>query len=252
MQNILFSNKDTSLKVEVKKLSDHTILIITDTQPNISGFCLVTDSGNIYGKYYDYTTIYRKVDDGYILSDDGSVYVEPDPEIPVEEQPYEPTIDEVRNTKRMEIENCYLQLYSFGADATLSDQSIIHIPNIDNEMLIAIGTAYNSAVILLESGSTDTRIPFDISQVCNSYTPIDIMKIYIAIQSLVIYNRSLKNELLATLDRCESIESINEVIYDKKSLDEIGLLSFEKSINDGQNVINEIFSKYIIDTEENA
>lgn len=245
MQNILFSNKDTSLKVEVKKLSDHTILIITDTQPNISGFCLVTDSGNIYGKYYDYTTIYRKVDDGYILSDDGSVYVEPDPEIPVEEQPYEPTIDEVRNTKRMEIENCYLELYTLGTDATLSDNSVIHIPNIDNDMLIAIGTAYNSAVVLLESGSTDTRIPFDISQVCNSYTPLDIIMIYIAIQTLVVYNRSLKNELLSTLDKCNTIESVNDLNYNANSLGESELLSLQKSINDGQNVINEILSKYI-------
>lgn len=245
MQNILFTNKDTYSKVDVKKLSDHTILIITNEQPNISGFCLVTDTDEIYGKYYEYTTLYRKIDDGYILSNDGSIYVEPDPEIPVEEQTYEPTIDEIKNKKRMEIESCYLQLYSFGTDATLSDQSIIHIPNIDNDMLIAIGTAYNSAIVLLESGSTDTKIPFDISQVCNSYIPLDIMKIYISIQSLVIYNRSLKNELLSTLDRCDSIESINNLIYNENSLDEVSLSLFKKSINDGQNVINEILSKYI-------
>lgn len=112
-------------------------------------------------------------------------------------------------------------------------------------MLIAIGTAYNSAIVLLESGSTDTKIPFDISQVCNSYIPLDIMKIYISIQSLVIYNRSLKNELLSTLDRCDSIESINNLIYNENSLDEVSLSLFKKSINDGQNVINEILSKYI-------
>lgn len=251
MQNILFVNKDTYSKANVKKLSEHTILIITDKQPNVSGFCLVTDSGDIYGKYYDYTTLYRKVEEGYILSNDDSVYIEPKPEIPVEDQPYEPTIDEVKNKKKMELENCYLRIYSLGTDTTLSNKSVIHIPNIDNDMLIAIGTAYNSAVVLLESGSTDTKIPFDISQVCNSYIPLDIMRIYIAIQSLVIYNRSLKNELLSTLDRCDSIESVNELIYDESYLDEIGLSSFKKSISDGQNVINEILSKYI-PTGENA
>ena len=39
------------------------------------------DSKRIYGKYYEYTTLYRKIDGGYILSNDGSIYVEPDPEI---------------------------------------------------------------------------------------------------------------------------------------------------------------------------
>lgn len=53
MQNILFTNKDTYSKVDVKKISDHTILIITNEQPNISGFCLVTDTDEIYGKYFD-------------------------------------------------------------------------------------------------------------------------------------------------------------------------------------------------------
>lgn len=243
MENILFTNMDTSYKAHVKRLSENTIQITTEEKPNIAGFHLITDSGSVFGKYEDYTTLYKQLDDGFILSNDGSVYIEPDP-IP-EPEPYIPTLEEAKENKKSEFESQYNAAYSVGTTASLGNGNSVHIPNIDSDMLIAIGTAYNSAIALLESGAFETMIPFDISNVCNSYTPLDIIQIYVAIQTLVIYNRSLKNELFATIERCDSIDLVNSLKYDVESLDNIGLMSFQNSINDGQNVINEIFSKYI-------
>lgn len=56
----------------------------------------------IIGKYEGYTTIYKELEDGFILSNDGSVYVEPevpeivDPIIPDPEEPIvpAPTLEE--------------------------------------------------------------------------------------------------------------------------------------------------------------
>lgn len=78
MENILFLNKDTYGKAEIKQISKNTIQILTEEELNISGFNLVTDNGDIYGEYEDYTTLYKKIDGGFILSNDGSVYIEPD------------------------------------------------------------------------------------------------------------------------------------------------------------------------------
>ncbi len=243
MENILFLNKENCIEGQVTQISPHTIQILTDSEINISGFCLITDEGNVYGEYKDYTTLYKEINDGFILSNDESVYTEPQP-LP-DPEPYIPTLDEVKKYKKAEIDSLYYEAYSLGTTACLENGESIQIPNINNDLLIAIGTAYNSAIALLDSDSTETVIPFDISDVCNSYTPLDIIRIYVAIQTLVIYNRSLKNELLATIGRCDSISSVNSLTYNTESLDEIGLISFQNSINDGQNVINEIFSKYI-------
>lgn len=204
MENILFTNMDIPFKAHVKKLSENTIQITTEAKPNIAGFHLITDSGAVYGKYEDYTTLYRQLDDRFILSNDGSIYIEPEP-IP-EPEPYIPTLEEVKNNKKRELEIQYNAAFSVGTVASLENGNSIQIPNIDNDILIVIGTAYNSAIALLESGSFETMIPFDISNVCNSYTPLDIIQIYVAIQTLVIYNRSLKNELFATIERCDSID----------------------------------------------
>lgn len=243
MENILYLNKIEPQKATVKRLSNNTMQILTNEPPNISGFHLITDSGSVYGKYEDYTTLYKQLDNGFILSNDGSVYIEPEP-LP-DPEPYIPTLNDIKESKKKEIEVQYNAAYSIGTVASFENGNSVQIPNIDNDMLIAIGTAYNSAIALLESGSFETMIPFDISNVCNSYTPLNIIQIYVAIQTLVIYNRSLKNELFSTIERCDSIDAVNALTYNVESLDDTGLISFQNSINDGQNVINEIFSKYI-------
>lgn len=245
MQNIIFTNSENPILAEIQRLSEHTIKIKTNQVPNSSGFNLVTDSKEIYGNYEDYTTIFRELEDGYILSNDKSTYVEPVPPSITESTPYTPTIDDIKKEQQKKINDDYNSSYLVGTNVILCNGLNTHISNIDNELLISIATAYNSAVVLLESGSKNTMIPFDISGVCDSYTPLDIINIYIAIQKLVIYNRSLKNELFATIERCKTIDEIQQIEYNSESLDAVSLLSFQNSIHDGENVINEILSKYI-------
>lgn len=89
MQNILFLNRKTPAQAEVKRISGNLMQILTDAAVNTSGFHLITQYGEVYGKFEDYTTLYRVIDGGYILSNDGSVYKEPEPEpeyIPTEEE----------------------------------------------------------------------------------------------------------------------------------------------------------------------
>lgn len=246
MQNILFNGSTEPISAEIQKISEHTIKIITEQAPNTSGFNLITDSQEIYGNYEDYITVFQELEDGYVLSNDGSIYTEPLPPFSnPEPEPYTPTLEDIKKEQQKNINDDYTKSYLIGTDVILCDGSNIHIPNIDNELLISIGTAYNSAVILLESGSKNTMIPFDISGICNSYTPLDIINIYISIQKLVIYNRSLKNELFATIERCQIANDVQDIAYSIESLDSISLSSFKKSIYDGENVINEILSKYI-------
>ena len=63
------------------------------TAEQLVDFKLANDAGNVFGAYSGYGTVYQTLENGYILSNDGSVYVppaEPDPD-PV----YVPTLDEL-------------------------------------------------------------------------------------------------------------------------------------------------------------
>ena len=98
--NILFLDQKDPVIGNVTVQDPHHVLI-ENTEKNLSGFHLVTDEGNVYGKYDNFTTLYREQGEGYILSDDGSVYVEPEPE--PEPEPYVPTLEEVQEEKVSEM-----------------------------------------------------------------------------------------------------------------------------------------------------
>lgn len=61
-----------------------------------SGFKIINEhNGIVMGDYSDYVTIYRKFDNAVELSNNGSVYVEPDAPEPVTPPPYVPTEEEI-------------------------------------------------------------------------------------------------------------------------------------------------------------
>lgn len=93
MAYIKYTNSDALLPVVVRATDNHVIRITTDDEPNLSGFRLYLRDNTDYpldnGEYEGYTTLYRRGDGWYELSDDGSVYTEVAPV-----QPAEPTDEE--------------------------------------------------------------------------------------------------------------------------------------------------------------
>ena len=90
MAFIKFNNKKSPVEAQAKKLNNHRIQII-GCAVNTSGFLYYQDEEmkRLYGDYSDFTTLYQKLDEGFILSNDGSVHPEP-----VEPEPSEPTLKE--------------------------------------------------------------------------------------------------------------------------------------------------------------
>ena len=88
MAFIKYTNSDALLPVVVRATDNHVIRIATDAEPNLSGFRLYLRDNTDYpldnGEYEGYTTLYRRGDGWYELSDDGSVYMEVSPVQPAE------------------------------------------------------------------------------------------------------------------------------------------------------------------------
>lgn len=103
MAYIKYKNSDTLLPVVVRVTDNHVIRITTDAEPNLSGFRLYLRDNTDYpldnGEYEGYTTLYRRGDGWYELSDDGSVYTEVAPV-----QPAEPTDEELTDEERAALE----------------------------------------------------------------------------------------------------------------------------------------------------
>ncbi len=101
---------DKTFEGTMKKISqNHVKLMFADgKKPKGSilknGFCLVDQKGRIYCNCLDYITIYKEIPEGYILSNDESVYREPQP-IPIEEPSAEELAEQKKQAQILEKEN---------------------------------------------------------------------------------------------------------------------------------------------------
>lgn len=123
MGYIKFKNKKTVTKVVVSEESPHVIRITgDDLTVNTDGFRLYLDEGCKYpldnGEYAEYTTLYRKGDGWYELSNDGSVYV-----APVQPKPTEEELAE--QARQQQISQLTAQIDGLKAQIAASDYKII-------------------------------------------------------------------------------------------------------------------------------
>lgn len=77
---------------------------------------LQTAAGAVYGKIEGYTTVYQALEDGVILSDDGSVYTESEPA-----EPYVPSLAGLQAAKKAEVSAACEQVIYGGITVKLPD-----------------------------------------------------------------------------------------------------------------------------------
>ena len=126
MSYIKFKNKKTVQQVVVSEESSHVIRITGENLAvNTNGFRLYLDEGCKYpldnGEYEAYTTLYRKGDGWYELSDDGSVYTEP--VAPVQPEPTEEELAE--QARQQQISQLTARIDGLKAQIAASDYKII-------------------------------------------------------------------------------------------------------------------------------
>lgn len=84
MENARFKGYQEIFQINIKNINDNMVQLYPPI-PNANitaGFELLTNSGKVYGNYLEYTTLFRKMEDGsVILSNDGSVYIPPEPQV---------------------------------------------------------------------------------------------------------------------------------------------------------------------------
>lgn len=203
---ILFLNAEKPVTGKVKKISDH-VVEITGVEQNLSGFHLVRNGGVVYGKYEDYTTLYRTLENGFQLSDDGSVYVEPEPE--PEPEPYEPTLEEVQEAKVAEMNATQQTIVAQGCEVELSDGTKESFTLTTNDQLSLNALSVKS----LEGMETLPWHPADETVPCKFYSEEDMKKITDACVSWVTYHVTYFRDLRIYIRSLEDKESVQDITY---------------------------------------
>lgn len=214
MAYLKFLNSNKSYKCTVKP-NGNIVTLEFESEKEIStnGFDLYNDMecqvdiGNNF--YHDFTTIYRNDEvtskyNGYQLSNDGSVYIEPEP-IP---EP-EPTLEEIKEQKVQEMNQVQQNLIVQGTEVELSDGSKERFTLNTNDQL-----SLNSlSVKNLEGLSVLPWHPADESVHCKFYSEEDMKKITDTCMNFVTYHVTYFRDLRIYIRSLQTKEEVNAIEY---------------------------------------
>lgn len=221
-----------------------TVKFGTDVIENKNGFDLFLDKEctiDIGGTFYQkFTTIYRndsvtKKYNGYQLSNDGSVYVEP--EISPNPKPYNPTLDEVKESKKAEIKMKV-------QNEILSDVMIASYAFGYNESdMIAIRNAYEDSIssgmsVILKDSTGQTR-ELNEEEITDLYKKQEIKR---------LEKESYAQCLLDYIDGLTSKEAVNSVEYGDELTGKY-LEKYNEKVSNTQSYIEKVISgkKAVVD-----
>lgn len=183
------------------------VVTFTDGVPDpeeVTGFRIYRENGELLFDAAGFETVYKTLTNGYILSNDGSVYVPPtDPE---PEPAYEPTLDDLKAAKKAEIGAECEQVITRGVDVQLPD-GVEHFSLTSNDQINLIGS--QAAVA---AGEQQIAYHED-GKPCRYYTPEEINLIIQQTMFWIGYHRTYCNSINMWIKGTETKEELGQITY---------------------------------------
>ena len=171
---------------------------------------LYTDGGIECATLAGWTTVYRDEGRTVYLSDDGSTYKAPEPDTGGEilpPEPYVPTLEELKLTKKWEISQACEQAIYSGVDVTLTDGSTEHFSLTEHDQLNLFGKQ-----VQLAAGANQLEYHSD-GQACRYYSAVDMQLIISTAMQHVSYHTTYCNAVNMWIAGCETAEEVQQIYY---------------------------------------
>ena len=206
-----------------------------------SGFEIINEhtGENISDDYYHkYTTIYRRFDDKMTvqLSNDGSVYVEPEVPEYVEPEPYVPTLEEVKAAKINNFSSICSNEILDGVDVAFAEDYVEHFSYTEEDQV-------NLKEIFDLSVQTNVPMYYHADgEGCKLYTVEQIIAIYIAVTTNKMHHTTYFNQIRMYIESLETIEDVNKVEYGQELTGEF-LNTYNESMAQAQLVLEALLAR---------
>ena len=205
MLSLRYLNEKKSYLVSFKTVSKNIVQITGEFPVKESGFVLSREGKSDEWDYSAYTTVYREIDGGVQFSNDGSVYVEPEPP-----EPYIPTLEEVKAQKVSEINSVQQATIQNGIDVTLLDGTVEHFTLTDHDQTSLMG-------LQTQVAQGVEQIPWhtaDQSEHCKYYSNMDMYLIVTEAMKFVTFHVTWFRDLRIYINSLETKEEVEAVTYD--------------------------------------
>ena len=198
----------TEYEVNFSRVSENIVQLIGDMPEREKGFTLSRKEKEDAWDYSDFTTVYRKIENGIQFSNDGSVYVAPpEPEPEPEPEPYVPTLEEVKEYQKQEIMSTYQMVKTAGFDIELSTGTE-HFPLTDEDTTFLFGKQ------LELQASTEEKISYQNSDNrCKMYSREDMQLIINKALLFVNFQTTYRNNLCEWINACSEKEQVENISY---------------------------------------
>ena len=207
MLKLKYTDVDTEYDVLFERVSPHVVQLLGELPFKNTGFILSRAGKKDYWPYPQYTTLYRQIEGGLQISDDGSVYTAP-PE-PQEPEPYIPTLEEVQEAKVTEMDRTQQAIVQAGFEVILADGTTEHFDLTEKEQK-------HLAVLQGLIARGDEKIPWhtsDETEHCKYYSNADMSKVVTAAFDLVTYHETYFRDLRIYIRSLATKEAVEAVTY---------------------------------------
>nr|WP_329751439.1 acyl carrier protein [Clostridium sp. CM74B_53] len=216
MEKIKIKGSSKSYEIRsIQTIEPHVMQIVfVGTPPTKWGdITLYTDGGIECATLTGWTTVYRDEGQTVYLSDDDSVYQTPDPDTGGEilpPEPYVPTLEELQEAKKQEVNAACNKTIVEGFDVELSDGQIHHFTMKEEDQI-----AFLTCLALISKG--ETAIPWhpngSSTQPCVFYSTDDMQKITDAAYEHRTFHTTYCNSLKIWVEATETAEELQEIYY---------------------------------------
>lgn len=210
MLNLTYLKSKVTYEVNFSRVSPHVVQVLGDLPFSDKGFTLSRPEKKDSWDYSAYTTLYREVENGLQFSDDESVYVAPPtPESVPDPEPYVPTLEEIKVSKKLDMENMKQVVMEAGVNVTLTDGSTEHFTLAEKEQRLLMALQANVV-------AGDEKIPWhtsDETEHCKYYSNADMNLIITAASAYGTYHETYIRDLRIYIDSMKNKEAVEAVTY---------------------------------------
>lgn len=157
--------------------------------------------------YSKFTTIYRELEGAIQFSNDGSVYIEPEPA--PDPEPYVPTLEEVKESKIAEMNAAQQAVIQEGINVTLTNGTIEHFTLTDHDQTSLMG-------LQTQVVQGAEQIPWhtsDTSEHCKYYSNADMALIVATAMQYVTYHVTYFRDLRIYINALATKEEVETATY---------------------------------------
>lgn len=224
MLELKYINLKTSYEVDFSRISDNIIEIQGNFPAKSYGFTLSRPNQNDDWDYSDFTTVYRTLDNGIQFSNDGSVYIEPEPspELPdISLPPYEPTPEEIearfQQNKNIKITLSkkllaeYLENNPIHSFAHNNVEGIYSVTNDKQTLMMSQYMTYQIEKAINPNAKLTWN---ETGKSCEEWTEEEFLQLILEIKSYVYPLVSYQQHIEENITYCSTQKDLDEILID--------------------------------------